>query len=279
MKRLKRQSGLSLVELMIALLIGSFLILGATQLYINSKRGQMFGSSNAENIENARFSTMVLEEQLSKAGFRRAPDQAIATAFPAARGSDRPNRCREFPAGAALVPLQAGNNGFCFRYQPATEDEVSCSGEEVGVDRAPFTPSAPNELVYVVIEFAEGTEQQDGRLNCTTRQGNATSATEPIIEGVADFRVFMAEGEERERRLARQAYKAASEIDLNAIARAVSYEMLLASGPNRREGDSRALTNYLAGVSAARQSQLRAKDQRHIYQTATGGQALRNLMP
>lgn len=275
MIKLNKQSGLSLVELMIALLIGSFLILGATQLYINSKRGQMFGSSNAENIENARFSTMVLEEQLSKAGFRRAPDQAIRTAFPAAVMAG----CRNFPAGGALVPLANGNHGFCLRYQPATEDEVSCSGANVGVTRTPFTPSASNELVYVLIEFAEGTEQHDGSLNCTTRQGNVTSATEPIIEGVADFRVFMAEGEERERRLASPDYKAASAIGINAIVRAVSYEVLLASGPNRREGDSSVFTNYLAGLNAARGNQLRAKDQRHIYQVATGGQALRNLMP
>src|SRR5690625_4681658 len=91
------QRGLSLVELMVALVIGSFLILGATQLYLNSKRGQLFSSSSAANVENARFGVLVLEEQLSKAGFRRAPDQDISTEFPAGNG---PSACRSFPAGA-----------------------------------------------------------------------------------------------------------------------------------------------------------------------------------
>ncbi len=270
------QRGLSLVELMVALVIGSFLILGATQLYLNSKRGQLFSSSSAENVENARFGVLVLEEQLSKAGFRRAPDQEISTAFPAGSG---PSVCRSFPAGAAVVPLSNSDKGFCFRYQAAVDDEVSCSNENVGVDRPPFSPSVSDELVYVAIQFEAGDEQQQGRLTCTTKKGSVTGDPEPIIDGVADFRVFMAEGHPRVKKLSQDAFKLPSALAQDAVVRAVNYEVLLASGPNRREGESSIFEDYVSRLDSSSAQALRNKDKRHVYQLATGGQALRNLMP
>lgn len=272
----RQQSGLSLVELMIALVIGSFLILGATQLYLSSKQNQLFAGSSAENLDGARYSTMVLDEELSKAGFRRAPDQNIAIAFPSTAAT---NGCRNFAAGSAIAPLSDGSSsGFCFRYQPATNDEKSCSGQEVGVSRAPFSPSPSSELVYVSITFEEGDELHDGALRCTSIQGGSKEE-DVIIDGVADFRVFMAEGDTTERRLQNAELKLASTVGANAIVRAVGYEMLLASGPNRREGDSKVFTEYLSGLSTQRKNVLQSNDKRHVYQVATGGQAIRNLMP
>src|SRR5690554_4811646 len=108
MKLNRQQAGLSLVELMIALVIGSFLILGATQLYLSSKQNQLFASSSAENLDGARYSTMVLDEQLGKAGFRRAPDQNITTAFPEATVMS--DDCKRFAAGSAITPLSNGSS-------------------------------------------------------------------------------------------------------------------------------------------------------------------------
>jgi len=277
----RQQAGLSLVELMIALVIGSFLILGATQLYLSSQQNQAFSSSSAANLEGARFATMVLDEQLSKAGFRRAPDQNITTAFPAA--TTMSDGCKGFAAGSAIAPLKdGGSHGFCFRYQPATADELSCGGENVGIDKIPFTPSSSSELVYVRIEFTPGVSPKDGqehgKLVCKVSQGGAEHEGE-IIEGVADFRVLMAEGEGLERRLKSAALELPAAIPDNAIVRALGYEILLASGPNRRDGESKVFTEYLSGLEQARKTELQNKDKRHVYQVATGGQAIRNLMP
>lgn len=271
----RQQSGLSLVELMIALVIGSFLILGATQLYLSSKQNQLFAGSSAENLDGARYSTMVLDEELSKAGYRRAPDQNMTTAFPSASISG----CKNFVAGSAIAPLSdGGSNGFCFRYQPATNDERSCSGQEVGVSRTPFAPSPSSELVYVIITFEEADELHDGVLRCTSSQ-DGSEEEDIIIDGVADFRVFMAEGEGLERLLRNASLKLPAAIPDNAIVRALGYEILLASGPNRRDGESRVFTEYLSGLDQTRRTELQSKDQRHVYQVATGGQAIRNLMP
>ena len=53
------QAGLSLIELLIALAISSFLILGITQIYIDNKRSYNFQQSQAGNQENHRFLVMM----------------------------------------------------------------------------------------------------------------------------------------------------------------------------------------------------------------------------
>ncbi|OVZ72666.1 hypothetical protein CDO43_01055, partial [Pseudomonas aeruginosa] len=40
--RSRRQSGLSMIELLVALAISSFLILGITQIYLDNKRNYLF---------------------------------------------------------------------------------------------------------------------------------------------------------------------------------------------------------------------------------------------
>jgi len=76
-----RQRGLSIVELMVALAISSFLILGITQLYINNKKTYLFQQSQEVNQENGRFALALLNQELAKAGYRRRPDIASPRIF------------------------------------------------------------------------------------------------------------------------------------------------------------------------------------------------------
>ncbi len=82
MNTVKRQFGLSLIELMIALAISSLLILGITQVYIDNKRNYVFQQSQAGNLENSRFASLMINEYLGKAGYRRDPVILVEEAFP-----------------------------------------------------------------------------------------------------------------------------------------------------------------------------------------------------
>ncbi len=64
-----RQTGLSLVELMISLTIGLFLLLGITTLIVqqSSTRGEMEKSSR--QIENSRYAMQILHDDIQHAGF------------------------------------------------------------------------------------------------------------------------------------------------------------------------------------------------------------------
>ena len=55
-----KEHGLSMIELLIALAISSFLILGITQIYIDNKRNYLFQQTQAANQENLRFLDLLL---------------------------------------------------------------------------------------------------------------------------------------------------------------------------------------------------------------------------
>ncbi len=80
-----RQTGLSLVELMISLTIGLFLLLGITTLIVqqSSIRGEMEKSSR--QIENGRYAMQVLRDDIQLAGYygEYSPATGVATAIPA----------------------------------------------------------------------------------------------------------------------------------------------------------------------------------------------------
>ena len=69
--------------------------------------------NQANNQESGRFATLLINEYLSRAGYRRAPEQLMETAFPA-RAADAD--CLAFLAGSAVT---AANNGIgvCLRYR------------------------------------------------------------------------------------------------------------------------------------------------------------------
>ena len=98
MTPVKSQNGLSIIELLVALAISTILILGVTQVFLENKRTQAFQQQQNNNQENARFAEIILDEYLGKAGYRRAPDDVLENAFPAAAAA---SGCSAFTAGSS----------------------------------------------------------------------------------------------------------------------------------------------------------------------------------
>ena len=63
-----RQAGLSMIELLVALAIGSFLIIGAVTLQSQSRRNFDVNEQQARLQENARYVLAVIEPELQLAG-------------------------------------------------------------------------------------------------------------------------------------------------------------------------------------------------------------------
>ena len=68
MRAAARQSGLSMIELLVALAIGSFLIIGAVTLQSQSRRNFDVNEQQARVQENARYVIAVIEPELQLAG-------------------------------------------------------------------------------------------------------------------------------------------------------------------------------------------------------------------
>jgi type IV pilus assembly protein PilW len=63
------QLGLSLVELMVALTIGLFLLTGLSLIFVNSSQANRELQKTSEQIENGRYATELLSQELRLAGF------------------------------------------------------------------------------------------------------------------------------------------------------------------------------------------------------------------
>lgn len=265
-----RQQGLTLVELLIALTMSSFLILGMTQVYISNRHSFDFQSSQASNMNAASFLQMMINAQLDKAGYRRAPDQLMDKAF-LARAAN--GLCAAFTSGAVIAPLaDASASGFCLRYQPAINGELACNGEAQSLQHAgAFIAAATSELVYIAIEHRPENELHLGSLRCNNVE---------LLVGVADFRVEFLLGNKEERRFLGRPRIAASAYNGADVVRAVRYSALLASRPNQRSGmESAQLLGWLADTESTSKQRLSQHDNDRIYQRVSSTRVLRNLVP
>lgn len=275
-----RQIGLSMIELLIALAISSFLILGITQIFVDNKRNYIFQQTQGSNLDNGRFATLMLNDFLGKAGYRRAPSELLETAFPQ-RPED--SDCLQFTSGSAVTGLKT-NTGFCVRYQPKFDGELDCQGEASATfdDSKPFISPPVTSMIVLAIKYQPDASNkfQEGSLRCKSLNA-ATPQYVELIKGVAGFRLNFGVGKtdllekEINTYIPQKTWSVA-----NGTIRSVRYSILLASRENQRDGDdSKILTDWLTIATAAEKTVIDANDKNRLYQVAGSTQTLRNLMP
>jgi type IV pilus assembly protein PilW len=96
------QQGLTIIELMITVLLSSFLLLGILQLFINSNESDRANSSLARLQENGRIALDMLKQDLRRTGY-----QGCATPTTVSRA----NSSRTFPLDALGVQNAELNEG------------------------------------------------------------------------------------------------------------------------------------------------------------------------
>ncbi|MEN0107969.1 MAG: prepilin-type N-terminal cleavage/methylation domain-containing protein [Pseudomonas sp.] len=235
----KAQRGLSLIELMIAMLISTFLVLGATQVYLDNQRTYLFQQGQSSNQNLGRMIQLLLDQQLARTGYRASPlaNAGLGVAFPALASS---NGCPAFAAGETVLP-SSDSNGICFRYQGAADaDDVDCLGQKI----------AASANVLSRISFVSSTTAGAGSLVCAVGGSSVT-----LVDGVADFVVFAVPNSD-------------------GSSQAVRYAALLTSSTALRDGIASSVLEQWKSLSG----KTRSSDQ-YLYQISQGSVALRNLMP
>ncbi|MEH6564189.1 MAG: PilW family protein [Halopseudomonas sp.] len=258
------QGGLSMIELLVALALSSFLVLGVTQIYVDNKKNYLFQQGQIGNLENGRFALMTFEDHLAKAGYRRRPDQDMEQAFPAGTFNAGAQTCT-FTAGEAVTRVSA--TAFCLRYQPRDENEEDCRGTSLAASWS-STELASIEKPYTVPQsstaaagaIVERMEVANGQLTCNG---------EVLVDGVADVVFGYGVGPSSERLVAE--YTAAPTTPI----RSVRYDLLMSSeNSNLSDGmTSKAYCdwNNIAPCTPAPDNTL--------YQVVSSGITIRNLMP
>ncbi|UVE18496.1 PilW family protein [Pseudomonas sp. LS44] len=266
MNNYKSQFGLSLIELMVAMAISSFLIIGVTQIYIDNKKSYSFQQNLAENQEGSRFASLFLQQELGRAGYRRRPDESIEGAFPAATVSG----CT-FSAGETVKRDSA--NSICIRYQPKDATDRDCLGNTVTTAANFTTPyTKATEIFSEKLSINSANE-----LTCT--RGSTTAA---LISGVLDLRFEYGVGSATTPQAINSYIKTSP--GTNQPVLAIRYTILLRSSSiNLREAVSidTALLNWkdLTGATAAEVTAMKALDSGQIYQVSQNTVMLRNRMP
>lgn len=286
MNRQRLQAGLSLIELMVAMALSSFLILGIVQIYIDNKRSYSFQQSQSENLEGSRYALLLLQQELSKAGYRRRPDEPFDFAFPALSGNVA--GCGEFKAGAAAKRISQSE--ICIRYQPRDQIDRDCLGDlpvtATALESGPYTST--QEIIIERLWFEEGDGTAPGRLNCTRVHTDmagtvkAAASSGELIAGIVDLRFELGTGSSADPRSVSQY----TIDDTNDPVLAVRYVALMrSSGSSLRDSISAAdaLKNWqtITGLddSDAKLATLKNDDKGQLYQVSQSSVTLRNLMP
>jgi type IV pilus assembly protein PilW len=90
-----KQAGLTLVELMVALAIGSFLIIGAIQIYSQSRQAFVVNESIARVQETAQFAMDTIEADLRMASNWGRNSRPLAVEGRSIAGTPNPNTLPE----------------------------------------------------------------------------------------------------------------------------------------------------------------------------------------
>ena len=284
----RSQSGLSMVELLVALAISSFLILGVTQVYIDNKRSYSFQQSQTENLESGRYALLVLQQELTKAGYRRRPDEGTDTAFPAV--GDLAG-CGAFSLGQAIKRTEF--NSLCIRYEPRNHLERNCLSElpvtAADLEAAPYTSS--NEIIIERLYFAKDDEDGEaGALMCTrvhtNRAGVVLSGREAqsgeLVSGLADLRYEFGTGTAADPRAINQYTSASTTLPILAVRHTA---LMRSAGARLRDSidATTALTTWQDMVEVEDDDEvlaaLKADDSGQLYQISQSNVMLRNLMP
>lgn len=165
------QKGLSLVELMVALLLSCFLVLGVTQVFLDNKRNYLFQQGQVSNQENARFAALAIQRLAARAGYRVWPHRQLPEeAFPAQGASAE---CPAFAAGQSIaLAVDSAGADLCVRYQRGVEQhESDCSGNSLDYSNTPLTVVARLNL-----------DAAKGQLSCAA--GGKASV---LVDGLLDF--------------------------------------------------------------------------------------------
>ncbi len=266
MNNYRQQLGLSLIELMIAMAISSFLILGVTQIYIDNKRSYSFQQNLAENQEGSRFALLLLQQQLSKTGYRRRPDESMESAFPA-----------ETIAGCAFVAGETvkslATNSICIRYQPKDGTDRDCLGN---------LPTTPANFASPYTKATQRFVQRlsingDDELTCT----NATT-TAALVSGVVDLRIEYGVGNAVAPQTISSYIRTAPTSSQPILA--IRYT-LLARSSGTQSRDAATITTALAkwktltGATNAQELLISTPDKGQLYQVSQNTVMLRNRMP
>ncbi len=260
-----RQQGFSLVEMMVALVIGLFVLAGVGSVYITGKRSYQARDGLSLLQENGRTAIRLIEQSVVRAGY-----PMFAEIQPVVHGAGqllllrtKTGKSASKALGLELAREGTGIEGdtLSIQYQPvkdaAWEDGEDCVGNESEIDGR-----------VISTFFVE-----KGTLKC---RGSGKASAEPLVDNVISLQVEY--GEDANSDGFADKYSSLNDVDGNNWNRIVAIRigLLISSGEDvLDEPVNKKQTFTLAG----QQVTLNSKNDRKLYRVFQTTIPLRNRMP
>jgi len=198
--RLLLQHGLSLVELMIALVISLLIVIAASSFFLSSKgsRDTQEGASLLQ--DNARFATDIITRNIQQVGYQNyiAGTSGADNRREVAAASDGQPDIRGYNNSAAGSSLDNGvhnrgtnrvNNSdtLITRFQGSgvtTGDGsiIDCLGQPIP------QPDSPGERAFSIFEVRQSSATAEPELRC--KNSVSASSVQPIVRGVETLQIM-----------------------------------------------------------------------------------------
>jgi type IV pilus assembly protein PilW len=186
LKSLENQTGLTIVELMVALAIGSFLMIGAVQIYNQSRQAFVVNDSIAKVQETAQFAMDTIEADLRMASNWGRNSRGLAVEGRSIVGDPNPNGlpvptlCGVDWAIDLGRPLDGSDNAYTLPCVPPLTFGPQVNSDVFTVRRATVAPQ-PLEVGRIQIQSTrvQGELFADG--NVPTTYSPADSATHNLL--------------------------------------------------------------------------------------------------
>ena len=144
-KQSAKQRGLTLVEMMVALAIGSFLVIGAVQIYNQSRQAFVINESIARVQETAQFAMDTIEADMRMASNWGRTSRALTIENRSIAGIDNPKPLNLVPPDCGdnwvldlAMPVDGANNSFDLPC--AAQGGVQASSDLITVRRTTVAP-------------------------------------------------------------------------------------------------------------------------------------------
>lgn len=145
-----RLAGMTLIELMVALAIGSFLMIGAIQIYNQSRQAFVINESIARVQETAQFAMDTIEADLRMASNWGLLSRGIAIEGRSTTANANPLSLANIPTdcGAAwaldfIRPVEGDNNSFTLPCAPTGAGGAQTNSDTITTRRTTVAPTTP----------------------------------------------------------------------------------------------------------------------------------------
>lgn len=204
-RKQRLQAGLTLVELMVSLVISSFIVIATTSFFVSSSRSRDTQDAASQLQDNARFITEVITRNLQQAGYqnyRWDPDaQRRVREFTSGTSPDGEPDIRGYNNSAAGSDTDNGshdraanriNNSdtLVVRFQGSSTAAGAADGSMVDcLGRSQPATTTTDDRVYSIFEVCRSSTTAEPELRCKYK-GASSFDSEVIVRGVEVFQVM-----------------------------------------------------------------------------------------